>query len=242
MPDIRILTAGDSALLIEFGKEINPETNRKITALVQLMREQHIEGIVDVIPAFCSLLINYDPRVLSYEELKERMEHLLKMEIKTEATRKRIFEIPVCYGGEYGPDIENIAEHAGLSVEEVIKIHSSKDYLIYMLGFLPGFTYLGGLDERIYTPRLASPRLKIRAGSVGIGGSQTGIYPLDSPGGWQLMGLTPVRTYDPERQTPILVEAGDYIRFIPIDEEEFLRIQKLVEKGEYQCVIHEGEV
>lgn len=242
MPDIRILTAGDSALLIEFGKEINPEINRKITALVQLMREQHIEGIVDVIPAFCSLLINYDPRVLSYEELKERMEHLLKMETKIEATRKRIFEIPVCYGGEYGPDIENIAEHAGLSVEEVIKIHSSKDYLIYMLGFLPGFTYLGGLDERIYTPRLASPRLKIRAGSVGIGGSQTGIYPLDSPGGWQLMGLTPVRTYDPERQTPILVEAGDYIRFIPIDEEEFLRIQKLVEKGEYQCVIHEGEV
>lgn len=242
MPDIRILTAGDSALLIEFGKDINPETNRKITALVQLMREQHIEGIVDVIPAFCSLLINYDPRVLSYEELKERMEHLLKMETKIEATRKRIFEIPVCYGGEYGPDIENIAEHAGLSVEEVIKIHSSKDYLIYMLGFLPGFTYLGGLDERIHTPRLASPRLKIRAGSVGIGGSQTGIYPLDSPGGWQLMGMTPVRTYDPERQTPILVEAGDYIRFIPIDEEEFLRIQELVEKGEYQCVVHEGEV
>lgn len=242
MPDIRILTAGDSALLIEFGKEINPETNWTITALVQLMREQHIEGIVDVIPAFCSLLINYDPRVLSYEELKERMEHLLKMETKTEATRKRIFEIPVCYGGEYGPDIENIAEHAGLSVEEVIKIHSSKDYLIYMLGFLPGFTYLGGLDERIHTPRLASPRLKIRAGSVGIGGSQTGIYPLDSPGGWQLMGMTPVRTYDPERQTPILVEAGDYIRFIPIDEEEFLRIQELVEKGEYQCVVHEGEV
>lgn len=242
MPDIRILTAGDSALLIEFGKDINPETNRKITALVQLMREQHIEGIVDVIPAFCSLLINYDPRVLSYEELKERMEHLLKMETKTEATRKRVFEIPVCYGGEYGPDIENIAEHAGLSVEEVIKIHSSKDYLIYMLGFLPGFTYLGGLDERIHTPRLASPRLKIRAGSVGIGGSQTGIYPLDSPGGWQLMGMTPVRTYDPERQTPILVEAGDYIRFIPIDEEEFLRIQELVEKGEYQCVVHEGEV
>ena len=130
----------------------------------------------------------------------------------------------------------------GMPVEEVIKIHSSRDYLIYMLGFLPGFTYLGGLDERIHTPRLANPRLKINAGSVGIGGSQTGIYPLDSPGGWQLMGMTPVKTYDPEREVPILVEAGDYIRFVPVDEEEFLRIKELVEKGEYQVVIHEGEV
>jgi KipI family sensor histidine kinase inhibitor len=111
-----------------------------------------------------------------------------------------------------------------------------------MLGFLPGFCYLGGLDERIHTPRLANPRIKINAGSVGIGGSQTGIYPLDSPGGWQLMGMTPVKTYDPEREVPILVEAGDYIRFVPIDEEEFKRIKELVDRGEYQCTVHEGEV
>ena len=134
------------------------------------------------------------------------------MDVKAGEEKKKVYEIPVCYGGEYGPDLENIAEHAGLSVEEVIKIHSSRDYLIYMLGFLPGFCYLGGLDERIHTPRLANPRIKISAGSVGIGGSQTGIYPLDSPGGWQLMGMTPVKTYDPEREVPILVEAGDYIR------------------------------
>ena len=242
MQEIKILTAGDSSLLIEFGNEISPEINQKIKTTVQLMKEQHIEGVVDIIPAFCSLLINYDPRVIGYEELRNRMKALVKVEVKAEAGVKRVFEIPVCYGGEYGPDIENIAEHAGLSVDEVIKIHSSIDYLIYMLGFLPGFTYLGGLDERIHTPRLANPRLKINAGSVGIGGSQTGIYPLDSPGGWQLMGMTPVKTYDPEREVPILVEAGDYIRFVPVDEEEFLRIKELVEKGEYQVVIHEGEV
>ena len=242
MQNIRILTAGDSSLLVEFGNEISPAINKKITTTLNLMREQHIEGVVDVIPAFCSLLINYDPRVISYEELKDRMMGLVKMEGQTGQDRKRIFEIPVCYGGEYGPDIASIAAHAGLSEEEVIRIHSSRDYLIYMLGFLPGFCYLGGLDERIHTPRLANPRIKINAGSVGIGGSQTGIYPLDSPGGWQLMGMTPVKTYDPDREVPILLEAGDYIRFIPIDEEEYHRIKEQVERGEYQCVIHEGEV
>jgi len=242
MQNIKILTAGDASLLVEFGKEINPEINRKIAATVQLMREQHIEGVVDVIPSFCALLINYDPRVIGYEEIKDRIRNLLKVEIKAGDERKKVFEIPVCYGGEFGPDIVTIAEHAGLTEEEVIEIHSSRDYLIYMLGFLPGFCYLGGLDERIFTPRLASPRLKIDAGSVGIGGSQTGIYPLDSPGGWQLMGKTPVKTYDPDREVPILVEAGDYIRFVPIDEEEFYRIKELVDKNEYQVVIHEGEV
>ena len=242
MQNIKILTAGDASLLVEFGKEINPEINRKIAATVQLMREQHIEGVVDVIPSFCALLINYDPRVIGYEEIKGRIKDLLKVEIKAGDERKKIFEIPVCYGGDFGPDIATIAEHAGLTEQEVIDIHSSRDYLIYMLGFLPGFCYLGGLDERIFTPRLASPRLKIDAGSVGIGGSQTGIYPLDSPGGWQLMGKTPVKTYDPGREVPILVEAGDYIRFVPIDEEEFYRIKELVDRNEYQVVIHEGEV
>lgn len=242
MPNIRILTAGDSSLLIEFGKEINPEINRRITATVQLMKAQTVEGVIDVIPAFCSLLINYDPRVIGYEAMKERMESLLKLETEASENRKKIYEIPVCYGGEYGPDLDNIAKHAGLTPEEVIEIHSSRDYLIYMLGFLPGFCYLGGLDERIHTPRLANPRIKISAGSVGIGGSQTGIYPLDSPGGWQLMGMTPVKTYDPDRETPILVEAGDYIRFVPIDEAEYKRIKELVDREEYQCVVHEGEV
>lgn len=238
---IKLLTAGDSSILLQFGNIIDPAINRKIAATVQLMREQHINGVTDVIPAFCSLLINYDPRVISYEQIKRRMEALVKFDVTAGDTRKRVFEIPVCYGGEYGPDIQNIADHAGLSVEEVIQIHTSRDYLIYMLGFLPGFTYLGGLDERIHTPRLANPRIRIPAGSVGIGGSQTGIYPMDSPGGWQLMGMTPVKTYDPDREVPILVEAGDYIRFVAIDEDEFHRIKELVDKNEYQCVVREGD-
>lgn len=242
MENIKIAAAGDSSILIEFGKEINPETNRKITTIMQLIKDQQIEGVVDMIPAFCSLLINYDPRILCYGKMQKRLYALVKMDVRYQAGRKKVFEIPVCYGGVYGPDMDTIAAHAGLTQEEVIKIHSSKDYLIYMLGFLPGFCYLGGLDERIHTPRLANPRVKIAAGSVGIGGSQTGIYPLDSPGGWQLMGMTPVKTYDPDRKRPILLEAGDYIRFIPVDEGEYRRIKELVEQNEYECTVREGEV
>ena len=241
MQDAKILTAGDSSILVQFGETIDPVINRKIAATVQMIKQQQIKGITDLIPTYCSLLINYDPRVISFSALTERIRGLLRIEISTSEVTKKIYEIPVCYGGEYGPDIQNIADNAGISIEEVIKIHTSQDYLIYMLGFLPGFTYLGGLDERIHTPRLAQPRLKIPAGSVGIGGSQTGIYPMDSPGGWQLMGMTPVKTYDPDREVPILVEAGDYIRFVSVDEEEFLHIKELVERNEYQCVIRTEE-
>lgn len=240
MQNIRFLTAGDSSLLIEFGDEISPEINRRITAAVQLMRQQRIEGVVDMIPAFCSLLINYDPRIVSYEQMVRRMRQLIKLDVQADQSIRKVIEIPVCYGGEFGPDIENVAGNAGISAEEVIRIHSSRDYLIYMLGFLPGFAYLGGLDERIHTPRLPDPRIKIRAGSVGIGGSQTGIYPLDSPGGWQLLGITPVKVYDPSREKPILYEAGDYIRFVPVDVKEYGRIRDQVENGTYHCIIHEG--
>ena len=242
MQNVKIMTAGDSSILIQFGNSIDPDINARIAATVQLMKEQHIEGVVDIIPAFCSLLINYDPRVISYDEMKTRMEKILSIEIAAGARRKKVYEIPVCYGGEFGPDLPTIAEHAGLSEQEVIDIHSSTDYLIYMLGFLPGFTYLGGLDERIHTPRLANPRIRIPAGSVGIGGSQTGIYPMDSPGGWQLMGMTPVKTYDPDREVPILVEAGDYIRFVPVDRAEYDRIKGEVEQGTYTVRVVEGEV
>ncbi|MCQ2557857.1 MAG: 5-oxoprolinase subunit PxpB [Oscillospiraceae bacterium] len=241
MQDYKILVAGDSSVLIQFEQKIDPLINRRVAATVQLIREQHIPGLVDMIPTYCSLLINYDPRVILYDALVERLSQLMKMEIAADSGRKRVFEIPVCYGGELGPDLQIVADHANLSPEEVIRIHTSTDYLIYMLGFLPGFTYLGGLDEQIHTPRLPNPRLLIPAGSVGIGGSQTGIYPLDSPGGWNLIGRTPVKTYDPNRAVPILVEAGDYIRFVSIDRAEYDRILDLIERGEYTVPVHEKE-
>ena len=240
MDQYKFYIEGDSSILIVFGDAISARTNQRIAATVRLIREQKIEGIVDMIPAFVSLLINYNPLVISYDSLRERLEAILQMKTESLDTVRRVFEIPVCYGGEYGPDLGIIAKNAGLSEREVIDIHTSCDYLIYMLGFLPGFCYLGGLDERIHTPRLKTPRLKIPAGSVGIGGSQTGIYPMESPGGWNLMGMTPVRTYDPERDVPILVQAGDYIRFVEIDEAEFSRINKAVKAGEYKVSVRIG--
>ena len=225
---------GDSALLIVFGDTVSPEINRRVSDAARGVREAKIGGVVDMIPAFASLMIQYDPLVLSYDELCLRVAEVLRNAGTEAHSGRRVYEIPVCYGGTFGPDLDYIASHAGMTTREVVEIHTSRDYLIYMLGFLPGFCYLGGLDERIHTPRLETPRLRIPAGSVGIGGSQTGIYPLDSPGGWQLMGQTPVKTYDPEREPPIFLQAGDYIRFTEIDEGEYEQVRTAVEKGEYR--------
>ncbi len=153
-----------------------------------------------------------------------------------------VIEIPVLYGGEMGPDIENVAEHNHKTVEEVIKIHTSEEYLIYMIGFIAGFPYLGGMSKEIATPRLKSPRVKIEGGSVGIAGEQTGIYPVASPGGWQLIGRTPLKLYDADREKPVLLEAGQYIKFAAVTEEEYKKIEKEVEDGTYKYVVYDKEV
>ena len=233
MEDVTFLLTGDTSLTVEFGHKISTEINAKIRAFNMALATSKIPGIVETVPTYCSLMIHYNPGVIQYEPLVNQLKRLLKHLDQIEMPPSNVLEIPVLYGGEYGPDLEFVAKHAGKTAEEVIQIHSSTEYLIYMLGFTPGFAYLGGMDESIATPRLKQPRVKIPAGSVGIAGSQTGVYPIDSPGGWQLIGQTPMRMYDPTRQEPILVKAGDYIRFCAITKFEFKAIKEQVEAGVY---------
>ena len=217
----KILPAGDCALVVEFGKEINEALNRKVQCLNEKVAAAHVKGIVETVPTFRSLMVTYDPSEISFEQLKKELSGISVEESAGQETPHHVVEIPVCYGGSYGEDLKDVAAHAGLTEKEVIKLHSSVDYNIYMLGFLPGFPYLGGLDPKLFTPRLDNPRTKIPEGSVGIGGEQTGIYPLESPGGWRLIGRTPLKLYDPDREQPFLYQAGDYIRFVPITAEEY---------------------
>jgi KipI family sensor histidine kinase inhibitor len=238
MSDVRFLLTGDTSLTVEFGNEISQSINAQIRAFNIALGQSKIPGIVETVPTYRSLMIHYDPELIRYDPLVERLKGLLGGLDKIQIPPSEVLEIPVLYGGEEGPDLAFVAEHSGKSEEEVIKIHTSTEYLIYMLGFTPGFTYLGGMSDTIATPRLKTPRVKIPAGSVGIAGSQTGVYPIDSPGGWQLIGRTPVRMYDPDRATPILPEAGQYIKFYAIDKKEYDRIAAQEAAGGYTCKRH----
>lgn len=217
----RFLPAGDSALLIEFGDEVDLELNARVHALAQAVRALPRPGLGEAVPTYRSLLLHYDPGRLTCAEVIDFGQEVLARAQTSVIAETRVVDIPVCYGGEFGLDLGFVAQHSGLSPKDVIQLHTSAVYPVYMLGFSPGFAYLGGLAPAIATPRLSSPRTEVPGGSVGIAGGQTGIYPIATPGGWQLIGRTPLRLFDPWREPPALLQPGDRVRFVPIDPEQF---------------------
>lgn len=219
--EARLLPVGDAALLVEFGREVDSRINARVRALSDAVLAADFNWLQDIVPAFASLLICFDKRRVQMGDVAQAVRDLLVNLPETQNDERRVWLVPVCYEGELAPDMQDMERLCGLTRDEIVAIHSRRDYQIYMLGFLPGFPYLGGLDERIHAARLDSPRVRIEAGSVGIGGAQTGIYPCASPGGWRLIGKTPAVLYDPSRVQPIVYQAGDYIRFVPISAAEF---------------------
>lgn len=238
---VKYLIAGDRALVIEFGNEIQEEINSKIRSLTLAIERVCIKGIIETVPTYRSLMVIYEPMIIELAELIDKVKSIQEKMDEMKLPDARVIEIPTLYGGEYGPDIEFVAQHNKISQAEVIKIHTSKEYLIYMIGFTPGFPYLGGMNDKIAAPRLQTPRTKIPVGSVGIAGEQTGIYPIESPGGWQLIGRTPVKLYDPYRKDPVLLSAGDFIKFIQINEVEYKNIEALEREEKYKVITRTRE-
>lgn len=220
----RILPVGDSALTVEFGDRIDPDLNSRVQALHDAVNRAKLPGVTESVPTYRSLLVHYRPEITGWAAIREAVAELAAS-LDNQAPRPgQLVDIPVAYGGQYGPDLDFVAAHCGKSPSEVIRIHAGGEYLVYMLGFAPGFPYLGGMDPAIAAPRLESPRVRIPAGSVGIAGEQTGVYSVESPGGWRLIGRTPLALYSPGGEQPVLLRAGQRIRFRPIDSAEFNRI------------------
>lgn len=228
--DYKLRMLGDNAVVIELGTEINEETQQKVQTVSRLLDENNEEWQIEYVPTFTAVTLYYDPyqaaklakeHELPYETVSKKIGEILSACSTDTKNKQRSVEIPICYGGEFGPDLPFVAKHNGLTPEEVIHIHSSREYLVYMIGFAPGFPFLGGMSEKIAAPRRATPRQKIPSGSLGIAGSQTGIYPIETPGGWQLIGRTPLGLFQPEKEEPSLLQAGDRIKFNPISAEEY---------------------
>jgi len=212
---------GDRGLLIEFGDGISREINEKVRRMALAVQAEAWEGIVEVVPTYRSLLIIYNPILLPIEDLKKRLKRIEEGLQQAPLPEPRLTRIPAVYGGIYGPDLEEVARYHQISSEKVIQLHCSKPYLIYMIGFMPGYPYMGELPEELVTPRLKTPRLVVPKGSVAIAQRQTGIYSMESPGGWQILGRTPVELFDPGRDPPALLQMGDLVQFYQISEKEF---------------------
>lgn len=217
----RFQPASDRSLLVYLGDHISLETHHQIRKLLHLLESRPIPGVSNLHPAYCSLLLGFDPLTLTHSELEATLSRYLDRMPDTPLPAPRELEIPTCYGDEFGPDLAAIAELHGISPSQVIELHSSVTYTVYFLGFVPGFAYLGELPEALATPRLAAPRRSTPVGSVGIADRQTAIYPLATPGGWRLIGRTPVQMFRTDRANMTFVSIGDRIRFTPISPERF---------------------
>ncbi|MES2003865.1 MAG: 5-oxoprolinase subunit PxpB [Bacteroidota bacterium] len=230
----RIYPCGDHAITLELGEVIDIAINQKVMAVYHRLLSQKITGVIDIIPAYSSLTLVYDVLTLAKKQaggsVYERMKQLLEKEAAsvndTTNTLSPLVRIPVCYDASLAPDLASLAETHQLSIEDVIALHTGKTYRVYMIGFLPGFAYMGSVDEKINTPRKPQPRTKVPAGSVGIAGEQTGIYPLDSPGGWQLIGQTPVKLFDTANSNPCFLNPGDEVEFYAISLTEFIKAKQ----------------
>lgn len=213
--------ASDQSLLVHFGREISLETNRKIVSFLKLLEAEPVQGVANLHPAYCSVLVKFDALLFAHADIESSLTPYLERLQEVNLPPPRLREIPVCYGGEHGPDLSELASSRNLSSENVIRLHSSATYTAYFLGFVPGFAYLGGLPSELATPRLQTPRKAVPAGSVAIGGNQTGIYPNATPGGWRLIGKTPLKLFDPASPHSSFLEIGDQVRFVPVSAEEF---------------------
>ena len=217
----RYLPFGDTALVVEFGDTIDSKINQKVFALQNTITEAKIQGVDEMVPTYRSLLIRYNPLKKNYDRLISEVKNLANRSTEPNTKTARKIIIPVVYGGEYGPDLSSVADWHGLTEEQVVKMHSEKEYRVYMIGFVAGFPYLGEVANEIATPRLETPRLKVLAGSVGIAEKQTGIYPCEAPGGWRIIGRTPLKLFDLKQEQPALLNPGDTVRFKPITETEY---------------------
>ncbi len=213
----RFLPLGDSALIIEYGERMDAEINQKVQRLAETFLSEPVEGIIEAVPTYRSVLLHYDSETLDYTTALAIASRRVEAAQEAAVAERPVVEIPVIYGGENGPDLEEVARLHGLSPAQVVRIHSQKIYRVYMIGFTPGFPYLGEVDEAIATPRLDTPRTAVPAGSVGIAGRQTGIYPIASPGGWRLLGYTPLALFDLSKDPPSLLAPGDRVRFLPVE-------------------------
>lgn len=220
-PPPRLRASGDSLWLIELEPRMDEAVNARAVALAQHVREAQVPGVRDVVPAYASVGVHVDPLALDAAALERAVAHASDRGAPTERDAGRLVEIPVCYGGDHGPDLDEVAAFAGCGADDVVRRHSNVTYRVYMLGFLPGFAYLGAVDEALAMPRRTPPRPRVPAGSVGIAGRQTGVYPSDSPGGWRLIGRTPWRMFDASRARPAVLEAGDRVRFVSVAAEQW---------------------